>query len=166
MRVSRRTVVKTLGVLGSAALGAALGLGGPRPALAQARPPGMPLPEENVEATLKRLFGDRPLQPADGRVKLEVPLIAENGAVVPVTVEADLPMTPTRHVKHIYIIADRNRRPLNAKFTLAPEAGQAFVGTNIRLAESTDVRAVVELSDGTLYMARRHVKVTVGGCGG
>jgi sulfur-oxidizing protein SoxY len=166
MRVSRRTVVKTLGMLGAATLGGTLRLGPPRPARAQARPPGMPLPDERVEETLKRLFGDRPLQPADGKVKFEAPLIAENGAVVPVTVEADLPMTPARYVKHIYIISDKNRRPLNARFTLAPEAGQAFVGTNIRLAESTDVRAVVELSDGTLYMARRHVKVTVGGCGG
>ena len=44
--------------------------------------------------------------------------------------------------------------------------GQAYVGTNLRLGESTEVRAVVEMSDGTLLQAKREVKVTVGGCGG
>jgi sulfur-oxidizing protein SoxY len=44
--------------------------------------------------------------------------------------------------------------------------GQAYVGANLRLGESTEVRAVAELADGTLLMARREVKVTVGGCGG
>jgi len=38
--------------------------------------------------------------------------------------------------------------------------------TNLRLGESTDVRAVIEMSDGTLLQAKRAVKVTVGGCGG
>jgi sulfur-oxidizing protein SoxY len=69
-------------------------------------------------------------------------------------------------VKAIYVISDKNRRPLNAKFMLTPASGQAFVGTNLRLGESTDVRAVAELSDGTLLAAKREVRVTVGGCGG
>jgi sulfur-oxidizing protein SoxY len=95
-----------------------------------------------------------------------MPLIAENGAVVPVTVDVQSPMTPSNYVKHIYIISDKNRRPLNAKFTLTPAMGTAHVGANLRLGETTDVRAVAELSDGTLLMAKREVKVTVGGCGG
>lgn len=122
-------------------------------------------PEEKVEATLTRLFGDRPLKPADA-VTLDAPLIAENGAVVPVTVEATVPMLPERHAKAIYIIADRNFRPLIAKFTLTPAVGQAFVGTTVRLGASGNLRGIVELSDGTLLMAQRDVKVTVGGCGG
>lgn len=164
--VSRRTVVKTLGVLGVAASAVSLRLMTLTQALAQAAPPGAVQPEEKVEATLKRLFGSRPISPADGKVKLEVPLIAENGSVVPATVEADLPMSPANYVKNIYIISDKNRRPLNAKFAFSPEAGKAFIATNIRLGQTTDVRAIVEMSDGTLYMAQREVKVTVGGCGG
>lgn len=164
-RNSRRRTLRMLGAVGAAAGAISLGVMLPSGA-AQAQALGMPQDDEKVADTMKRLFGGRKVQDAGERIKVDAPLIAENGAVVPVTVEAELPMTPAKHVKHIYIISDKNRRPLNAKFTLTPEAGQAFVGTNIRLAESTDVRAVVELSDGTLYMARRHVKVTVGGCGG
>ena len=52
------------------------------------------------------------------------------------------------------------------RFSLTPEAGAAWVGANLRLGESTDVRVVAEMSDGKLVAARRHVKVTVGGCGG
>jgi sulfur-oxidizing protein SoxY len=115
---------------------------------------------------MKRLFGNRPVGPGDGRVKLEAPLIAENGSVVPVTVEADLPMTPQRYVKSIYIISDKNRRPLNARFSLTPDVGKPSISANIRLAETTDVRAVVEMNDGSLYMVKQEVKVTVGGCGG
>jgi sulfur-oxidizing protein SoxY len=158
--------MKTLGVLGVTAGAGSLRLMTPTRVLAQAAQLGAPQPEEKVEATLKRLFGDRRLAPADGKVKLTVPLIAENGSVVPVTVEADLPMTPAGYVKNIYIISDKNRRPLNAKFTLSPEVGKAYIATNIRLAATTDVRAVVEMSDGALYMAKQEVKVTVGGCGG
>ncbi|HXF67494.1 MAG TPA: thiosulfate oxidation carrier protein SoxY [Burkholderiales bacterium] len=127
---------------------------------------GMPQPDEKVADTLRRLFGNRPIQPAGDRIKLEAPMIAENGAVVPVRVEVDLPMTKDDYVRNIYIISDKNRRPLNAQFTLTPESGKASVGTNIRLASTTDVRAIAETSKGALYEAKREVKVTVGGCGG
>jgi sulfur-oxidizing protein SoxY len=53
-----------------------------------------------------------------------------------------------------------------AKATLSPGAGQAFMGANIRLGETGDVRAIAEQSDGTLLVVKREVKVTVGGCGG
>ena len=123
-------------------------------------------PEEPVDATMKRLFPGRLIKDGAASIKLDAPLIAENGAVVPVTVEVDAPMTPQSYVKAIYIISDRNRRPMNVKFMLTAAMGQAYVGTNLRLGESTDVRAVVEMSDGTLLQTRREVKVTVGGCGG
>ena len=75
-------------------------------------------------------------------------------------------MTPASHVKHIYVIADKNRIPVVTRVTLSPEAGQAYVGANIRLGETGEVRAIVEQSDGTLLQVKREVKVTVGGCGG
>jgi sulfur-oxidizing protein SoxY len=55
---------------------------------------------------------------------------------------------------------------MNAKFTLTPLTGAAVIGTNLRLGETTDVRAIAELTNGTLLQAKREVKVTVGGCGG
>jgi sulfur-oxidizing protein SoxY len=165
-KLTRRDLFRALGIIGSTAVAVSLGLGGFREVAAQQTQPGMPKPDEKVDATIKRLFGNRSISPADGKVKLEAPLIAENGSVVPVTVEADFPMTPQKYVKSIYIISDKNRRPLNAKFSLTPEVGKAAVSTNIRLAGTTDVRAVIEMNDGALYMAKQEVKVTIGGCGG
>ena len=157
--VTRRSVLGALGALGAAAATGALAL----PGRATAQALGM---QETVDAGLKRVFGGRPIKDGSGLIKLEIPLIAENGAVVPVSVEANSPMTPANYVKHIYIVADKNRIPIVTRVALAPEAGQAYVGANIRLGETTDVRAIVEQSDGTLFQAKREVKVTVGGCGG
>jgi len=166
--VGRRALLGTLGVIGLTAI-TGPGLGRPGMAHAQAQGPGSLAslgPEEAVDATMKRLFGGRTIKNGDAAIKLELPLIAENGAVVPMAVEVNAPMTPAQYVKALYIIADKNRRPLNAKFHLTPGMGQAYIGTNLRLGETTDVRAVAEMSDGTLLMTKREVKVTVGGCGG
>jgi sulfur-oxidizing protein SoxY len=149
-----------LGVLAAVA-GGALTLAAPAPAAAQALGQNEPL-----DAALKRVFGGRPMKDGSGVVKLDVPLIAENGAVVPVAVEVNAPMTAQSYVKHIYIVADKNRIPIVTRVVLTPASGQAYMGANIRLGETTDVRAVVEQSDGTLLAVKREVKVTVGGCGG
>jgi sulfur-oxidizing protein SoxY len=155
-----------LGRLGAAGVAVAVGaLRSPAPAGAQGSSPALGL-QESVQDGLKRVFGTRPIKDGAAVIKLDIPPIAENGAVVPVNVEVTAPMTPASYVKHIWIVADKNRIPIVARATLTPEAGQAFVGANIRLGETTDVRAIVEQSDGTLLMARREVKVTVGGCGG
>jgi sulfur-oxidizing protein SoxY len=159
MRITRR---EALGALGAGLAVAAGGLTqAPRSASAQALGQNEP-----IEAALKRVFGGRPMKDGAGVVKLDVPLIAENGAVVPVAVEVNAPMTPQSYVKHIYVIADKNRIPVVTRVALTPESGQAYMGANIRLGETGDVRAVVEQSDGTLLQVKREVKVTVGGCGG
>ena len=158
-RVSRRTALKTLSALCVAAAGGVISM--PRSASAQALGQN-----ESVEEALKRLFAGKPMKDGAASVKLEVPLIAENGAVVPISVSVDSPMTPTNYVKYIYVVADKNRIPVVTKVTLAPEAGRAFMAATIRLGESGDVRAIVEQSDGSLLLVKREVKVTVGGCGG
>jgi len=163
--VSRRVVLQALGLLGVSAVAAPFLAGGPGTASAQGNLAALQ-PEEKVDATLKRLFGGRPIKDGSSVIKMDLPLIAENGAVVPITVEVQSPMTPTSYVKNIYIISDRNRRPMNAKFSLTPDMGAASIGANLRLNETGDVRAIAELNDGTLLMAKRDVKVTVGGCGG
>jgi len=167
-RITRRALLRALGLLGLLRLAGPV-LGAPGTAHAQTQGPGSLSslgPEEPVDATMKRLFGGRAIKDGSSAIKLELPIIAENGAVVPVSVEVSAKLPPQGYVKAIYIISDKNRRPLNAKFTLSPVMAPAFVATNLRLGETTDVRAVAELSDGTLLMARQEVKVTVGGCGG
>jgi sulfur-oxidizing protein SoxY len=149
--------------LGLAALGA-VGTGVcPRPARAQGHLANL-APEEPIAAMMRRVFGDRPVQDGTALITIEMPLIAEDGASVPITVEVKSPMTAESHVKAIYILAEKNPRPLNVKVSLTPAAGQAYVATNLRLADSGPVRAVAELHDGTLLMAAREVRVTVAGC--
>ena len=123
-------------------------------------------PEEAVASTIKRLFGDRKIQDGAAMMKLEVPAIAENGAVVPAKVETSLPTSGDKYVKKIYFIVDKNRRPMSASFGFGKDAGQAMIGANLRLGGTTPVRAVAEMNDGTLYQVAKEVKVTVGGCGG
>ncbi len=159
--VTRRAVLGTLGALGVVAAGGGFVAGAPGRAHAQALGQN-----ESVQDAMKRIFGDKLIKDGAAVIKLELPLIAENGAVVPISVSVDSPMTATSYVKHIYVVADKNRIPVVTRVTLAPEAGRAFMGANIRLGETGDVRAIVEQGDGTLLQVKREVKVTVGGCGG
>jgi sulfur-oxidizing protein SoxY len=154
-------MLEVLGLVGLAGGAGTLTLGRPEPAAAQQL--GV---QESVGDALKRVFGGRPIKEAGGQIKLDLPLIAENGAVVPVSVEVASPMTPQSYVKQVYIVADKNRIPIITRVALAPESGQAYVGTTVRLGETGDVRAIVEQNDGTLLQVKREVKVTVGGCGG
>jgi sulfur-oxidizing protein SoxY len=159
--ISRRTALQALGALGVAGAAGALTLGVPARATAQQL--GV---HERVEDGLRRVFGNRPLKDGSGLVKLETPLIAENGAVVPVAVEVSSPMTAADHVTSIYLVADTNRIPIIMRATFTPQSGQAYLGATVRLGETGAVRAIVEQSDGTLLQVRREVKVTVSGCGG
>src|SRR5574339_575461 len=78
-------------------------------------------PEEPVEKTLQRLFGSRPIKDGSHVMTLELPLIAEDGGNVAMSVEVKSPMTPQAYVKAIYVLSDKNPRPLNATFKLTPE---------------------------------------------
>jgi sulfur-oxidizing protein SoxY len=157
--VTRRTLLGALGTLGVVATIGSLSARGSASEQALGQ-------HETVDAALKRFFGGRPMKDGSSLIKLEIPLIAENGAVVPLSVEVSSAMTPANHVKHIYVVADKNRIPVVTRVALTPAAGQAYMGANIRLGETSDVRAIVEQSDGTLSQVKREVKVTVGGCGG
>jgi sulfur-oxidizing protein SoxY len=131
---------------------------------AQANPPGFPLPDELVDGTLKRLFGNRNLTSGEGKIKFDLPAIAEDGGNVAISVDANLPVSGANRVNNIYIVSDKNRRPMLAKFSLSPDSGRASIATSVRLATTTDVRAVIEMSDGTLYAVSKHVRVTISGC--
>ena len=98
--------------------------------------------------------------PADSTdILLETPTIAENGAVVPVTVTSNIPGT-TR----IMIAVEKNPNPLSAVFDI-PEGTLAFVDTRVKMAQTCLVYAVVE-AGGKFYRAAKETKVTLGGCGG
>ena len=106
---------------------------------------------------LKQLYG-KTAEPSD-KVKLDAPEIAENGAVVPISVTSGLP-----NVTAIALLVVENPYTLAAAYRL-PQGTQAAVANRLKMAKTTKVVAVVE-SDGKLFSASREVKVTVGGCGG
>jgi sulfur-oxidizing protein SoxY len=135
-----------------------------RRVFAQTNPPGWPLADEPVEATLKRLFGNRSFTSGEGKIKMDLPAIAEDGGNVAIAVDANFAVSGATRASHIYIISDKNRRPMLAKFSLSADSGRAVIATSIRLATSTDVRAVVEMNDGALYAVTKHVRVTISGC--
>ncbi len=99
------------------------------------------------------------------KVKLKVPEIAENGAVVPVTVIVDSPMTPQNYVKSIHIFSTKNSNARCLDTNLSPANGKAMVATRIKLNGTQEVIAVVELSNGEFLMNKKSIKVTIGGCG-
>jgi len=117
-----------------------------------------------VEAELKKLFGDKSI--GEGRVKLDVPQIAENGLVVPLNIDVESPMTETDYVKAVHVFADGNPQPHVVTYHFSPESGRASASNRIRLAKTQNIIAVAEMSDGSLHMAKAEVKVTIGGCGG
>ena len=105
-------------------------------------------------------------QPADGKVKLDLPEIAENGNTVPITVMVESPMTEQSYVKDVLIVGDGNPRGGMATFHFTPLSGVAEANTRIRLAATQTVTAIAKMNDGSLFMTAKQVKVTIGGCGG
>lgn len=138
----------------SAAAGAAIAAG---PTVALAKP-------EDVTAEIKKLYGDKPL--TAGRIKLDLPTIAENGLVVPLNFKVESPMTEKDYVKTIHFWADGNPNPQVAAFHFTPLSPRAEAQIRIRLAQTQNIVAVAEMSDGKLFTAKQEVKVTIGGCGG
>jgi len=99
------------------------------------------------------------------KVKLKAPEIAENGAVVPVTVNVESPMTEKDYVKSIHILSSKNGNARTIDVNLTPANGKAMFSTRIKLGGTQDIFAVVELSNGDFLIASQSVKVTIGGCG-
>jgi sulfur-oxidizing protein SoxY len=118
---------------------------------------------EDLAAALAETFGSRPM--AQGKVTLELPKLAENGAIVPVTVSVDSPMTEQDHVKRIHLFAEKNPLPRVAEFELGPHNGRARVASRIRIADSQHITAVAVMHDDSLWSAAVQVEVTVTGCG-
>jgi sulfur-oxidizing protein SoxY len=123
--------------------------------------PAAATPEE-LAAALREMFGDRPITP--GRVKLDIPRLAENGNLVPVVLSVDSPMSEQDYVASLHLFAERNPLSRILDVELGPLNGRARVTTRIRLAVSQQVHAVAVMNDGTLWSAAADVEVTVGGC--
>jgi sulfur-oxidizing protein SoxY len=115
-----------------------------------------------MQELIRKIVGEASLQ--SGKVKLDLPPLVENGNVVPLTVSVDSPMTDADHVKAIHIVNEKNPQPHVISASLGPRAGRASVSTRIKLADSQQVTAIAELSDGTFWSASADVVVTIAAC--
>ncbi len=106
---------------------------------------------------IKTLYG-RTAEPSD-KVKLDAPEIAENGAVVPISVATTLD-----NVTSISLLVAENPNALAASYQIPPGTVPS-VANRLKMAKTSNVTAIVE-AGGKLYSATKEVKVTVGGCGG
>jgi sulfur-oxidizing protein SoxY len=140
------------------AIGAGVGttvfFDGPPPAFA----------DNGASEAIKAFTGGK--TPADGRVRLDLPEIAENGNTVPMSVAVDSPMTEQSYVSDVLVVSDGNPRPAVVTFHFTPASGVAEANTRIRLAQTQNVTAVAKMSDCSFFAASKQVKVTIGGCGG
>ena len=104
-------------------------------------------------------------KPQKGRVKVELPTLYDQGALVPIRITVDSPMTDDDYVAEIHIIADRNTSPDVAVFHLTPLAGRADVSTRIRVRESQIVTVAAKMNDGSVFVGKARSRI-VGGAGG
>jgi sulfur-oxidizing protein SoxY len=112
----------------------------------------------SVDDALKGVVGDKPVLESD-LIKFKIPDIAENGAVVPVSVS-----TQIDGVSAISIVIENNPNPLTTRFEISP-AVVADVSTRVKMGQTSVVRVYVETPD-TIFTTAKEVKVTIGGCGG
>ena len=149
-RHSRRAILQATGALAGSGMLALLPL-----RTARATPEMM---QEAVRATI----GEAPVQ--KGRVKLDLPPLVENGNSVPCTVTVESPMTAADYVKAIHIFNEKNPQPDVISVKLGPRAGQAKFSTRIRLADTQNITAIAEMSDGTCWSDDIYVIVTLAAC--
>ncbi len=114
--------------------------------------------QSEVAALIKTLVGDATLKP--GRVKLDIPLLVENGNAVPIAITVDGP----DKVHRLHVFAERNPLPHVATFTFGPRAGPPRVATRMRLATSQIVIAVAEMADGSFWSDSIDLIVTLAAC--
>ena len=109
------------------------------------------------------LFGERTVQDGAGLIALDTPSRAQDAAVVPIEIATRFEQTPQRFIKKLYLIIDNNPSPVAAVFEFPGDRAWHSIATRIRVNAYTDVRAVVELSNGEIYMTGNFVKAS-GGC--
>ena len=149
---TRRQVLQSSSIVAAMLLGA-----GWLPGVAQAFQKNA-FEAKNMQEVFKAL--GLPMPQESDAVMLTAPDIAENGAVVPMTIASSL-----SGVKSMLLLVEKNPSPLIAQFTVHP-AVEVHYQTRAKMGESCDVYAVAVMEDGKTLFAKKEVKVTLGGCGG
>ena len=115
------------------------------------------------DALRSHYFKDQSIVESEEVVTLEVPYRAEDAALVPLRIKANIPQTEDLYIKTVTLIIDKNPAPIVGRFHFTPRSGRADLAMRVRINEYSPVRAIAETSDGRLTMSRRFVKAS-GGC--
>jgi sulfur-oxidizing protein SoxY len=115
-----------------------------------------------LDEAIRKVVGNVKVQ--QGRVKLELPPLVDNGNAVPLSVEVESPMTAADHVKAIHVFTERNPQPYVVTAHLGPRAGRARIATRARIADTGLVTAIAQMSDGSFWSDSVKVIVTLSAC--
>jgi sulfur-oxidizing protein SoxY len=148
--LTRRTVLSGAGAIGAATASSVLLV-----RRAEATP-------QTMKAAIHEVIGEASVR--KGRVTLDIPPLVENGNTIATSVAVDSPMAATDYVKAIHIFNEKNPQPNVISVHLGPRAGRAAFSTRIRLADSQNVVAIAEMSDGSLWSDTVEVIVTIAAC--
>lgn len=156
MNQTRRAFLRASLAAGAVTVAAGAGLLSPRSVLAAW--PKSAFDTKSLDEAMKIVAGAANAT-ASADIEIEAPDIAENGAVVSVTVKSKLP-----NVEQISVFVPKNNNPLVLSYNMTANV-DSFVTSRIKMRETSDIIAVVK-SGGKLFSAKKPVKVTLGGCGG
>ena len=116
----------------------------------------------SMAAAIRQVAGDAAVKP--GKVKLDIPPLVENGNAVAISVTVESKMTAADYVKSIHVFTEKNPQSNVISVKLGPRAGKAEISTRIRLADTQQVVAICELSDGTFWSDKVDVILTLSAC--
>ncbi|HET7595874.1 MAG TPA: thiosulfate oxidation carrier protein SoxY [Burkholderiales bacterium] len=117
---------------------------------------------DDLGPLIRKLTQGAPL--GEGRVRLELPRLADNGHSVPLKVSVESPMSESEYVRRVTLLSERNPRPVMATFHFNPRCGRAQIATRVRLNGTQRVHAIAQLSDGSYWSASAEVEVTESAC--
>ena len=117
---------------------------------------------EDMAREIKKLIGAGAV--TEGRVKLTLPELTENGNSSPLGITVDSPMSAADHVKAVHIFSEKNPVAYIARLGIGPRAGRAKVATSIRIAESQFITVIAEMADGSYWSGRAETIVTTPAC--
>jgi len=99
-----------------------------------------------------------------GRVRLELPSVADDGHSVPLIVRVDSPMSEADYVRRIDLVSEKNPVPLVATYFLGPQTGRAEIESRVRLNGTQRVTALAQFSDGSFWFDAADIVVNEAAC--
>lgn len=118
--------------------------------------------KQALDEAIRKVVGGA--QVRQGKVKLDIPPLIDNGNTVPLSVAVESPMTAADHVKAIHVFTERNPQPYVLSVQLGPRAGRAHIATRARIGDTGAVIAIAQMSDGSFWSDTVKVIVTLSAC--